>query len=125
MLRRGNEELGGLCLIWLMHAGLAVVLTAPIVLLSLGRVEWRWWEASVFVLPFVIWAMLFTSELSLGKSLANLGEPFYFGFAIPAAALLRVVMARRVPERLCGAILVAAVCGAAVAVFFLTPPLPE
>lgn len=120
------EEIGAIFLIWLTHAGFAGVLSAPVVLLGRRRVHWRAWESLVLVLPFTIWSVLMFSELATGKkSLANLGEPFYFAAAIPVAALIRVALGSRVSERVCAGSLIAAVCFVAVGVFFFVPPLPE
>lgn len=120
------KELGAILFIWLMQAGLAVVLSAPVVLLSRTRVHWRLWETLVLVLPFVIWTVLMFSPLSTGrKSLANLGEPLYLAVAIPLAALIRVGIGSRVPQRACASGLIGVVCIVAPAVFFLVPALPE
>lgn len=120
------EEFGAMMWIWATHAGIAGVLSAPIVFLGRKRVHWRVWELLVLVLPFMVWSGLMFSELSTGKkSLANLGEPFYFAVAIPVAALVRVAVGARIPERACAGSLIALICLVAGAVFFLVPPLPE
>ncbi len=120
------KEAEAILLIWLMHAAVAAVLTAPVVLLGRKRVHWRPWEAIVIVLPFAVWGVLMFSPLSTGsKSLANLGEPFYFAGAIPVAALLRVGLGSRVPQSACAALLIGVICALAGAVFFLVPALPE
>lgn len=120
------EELGAILLIWLLHVVIAGVCTAPVVLLGRRRVRWQPWELLVFVLPFTVWAVLMFSDLSTGrKSLANLGEPFYFAAAVPVAALVRVAVGLRISARACAGGLIAGVCGVAVGVFFLVPALPE
>lgn len=120
------EETGAIFLIWLMHAALAGVLSAPVVHFGRRRVHWRSWELLALVLPFTIWSVLMFSELAIGKkSLSNLAEPFYFAAAIPVAALIRVALGSRMSERVCAGCLIAAVCLVAVGVFFLVPPLPE
>lgn len=120
------NEAGAIFLIWLMHAAVAIVSTAPVVLLGRKRVHWRPWELTALILPFVVWTALMFSPLATGnKSLANLGEPFYFACAIPLAALLRVGIGSGVPESACAALLIGLVCTLAGVVFFLTPALPE
>ncbi len=117
---------GSITLIWLIHVAIAGALTTPIVLLGRRRVHWHLWELAAFVAPFGLWLLLMFSGLSAGrKSLANLGEPFYFSLAIPIVALARVAIGTRAAERVCAAVLVVIACGMAAAVFFIVPWLPE
>lgn len=111
--------------IWLMHAGIATTLSAPIFFFGRKRVHWQWWELSAFVLPFAIWLLFMSSEFSTKKSLANLMEPFYFSLAIPLAALLRVAVGTRISERFCAGVLIAVLCAVAAVVFLVVPSLPE
>ena len=120
------EEIGGLLLIWGIHAAIAAFVSAPIVFLGRKRVGWRYWELLVFALPFITWTSLMFSGLEAGrKSMSNLGEPFVFAFAIPVAAAVRVIIGRRASESVCGGTLIVLVCVFAVFVFFATPSLPE
>ena len=119
-------EFVALLWIWLVHAVVASVLSAPIVFFGRKRVHWRAWETLVLILPFLCWCLFMFSDLATGrKSLANLGEPFFFALAIPVGALIRVAVSRRVPESACALGLIALVCAVALGVFFVTPPLPE
>lgn len=119
------EEFGAILSIWFVHAVIAAVPSAPIVYFGRHRVHWRAWELLVLVVPFAVWWLLMSSELSLGKSLANLGEPFYFAVAVPVATVVRVAIGSRVDERTSAGVLIAGVCVVAVAAFFIVPPLPE
>ncbi len=119
------EEFNAMFLIWLIHVGIAAALSAPIVFFGRKRVHWRSWELLTLVLPFCTWLCLDQSELSLGKSLANLGEPFFFSLAIPVAALVRVAVGTKVNEKIFAGVLIAVLCGVAAAVFFVVPSLPE
>jgi hypothetical protein len=65
------------------------------------------------------------SELSVGKSLANLGECIYMSFVFPLVALLRLAIGRTSQRRAFSAGLLILLCIAAVGVFFFTPALPE
>ena len=115
-----------LTLVWLVYAGLAAALSAPVIFFGRKRVHWHWWELSAFLLPFVAWSLLMFSELATGrKSLANLAEPFYFSLAVPVAAGARVLAGDRVAERICAASLIALLCGVAAVMFFLIPSWPE
>ena len=106
------------------QASLALVLTAPTVFFSRRRVAWQSWELLVFLLPFVIWIAL-ESFGGRSKSISNIGELLGISLAIPIAALVRVALAKRVPQTLLAIVLFAAVCAVAVATYFLTPFLPE
>ena len=113
-------------IIWLMHVGIAAVPSAPIVFFGRERVHWRSWELLALVIPFTVWMCLMYSDLSTGwKSLSNLAEPFFFSLAVPLAALARVAVGTKVNEKWFAGLLIAALCGAAAAVFFLVPSLPE
>jgi len=119
------EEFNAMLIIWLIYAGLAAVPSVPIIFFGRKRIHWRTWELLALVIPFAVWMCLMFSELSTGKSLANLGEPFFFSLAVPAAALARVAVGTRVNEKIFAGILIAALCGVAAAVFFMVPSLPE
>ena len=120
------ELLDSMVRIWLVHAAIATVLSAPIVFFGRKRVDWQWWELSALVLPFTVWSLLLFSDLSIDrKTLANLGEPVCFSLAIPLAALARVALGTRVGQRVCAGCLISALCVTAAGVFFFVPPLPE
>ncbi len=113
-------------LVWLMHVVIGAVVSAPVIIFGRKRVHWHAWELAVFVAPFGVWLLLMFSEFSTGrKSLANLGEPFYFSLAVSIAALVRVVIGTRGDERICAWSLIVILCGVAAAVFFIVPSLPE
>src|SRR5437868_1002497 len=76
-----DPEWMGMLTIWSIHCVIGAVLSAPIVLLGVKRVHWGLLDLLAFLLPFAVWGTLMNLS-SNGKSLANLGEPFYFGFAI-------------------------------------------
>jgi hypothetical protein len=78
------------------------------------------------VIPFCVWVVLMLSPLSDGrKSLANPGEPVYISFAMPALALVRVVVGTKVSERIYPTSFLTVLCVVAAAVFFLVPLKPE
>jgi hypothetical protein len=120
---RGPEWMGMLS-IWGFHLVIGAVPSAPIVLLGRTRVHWSLVDLLALLLPFAVWGALcdFYSE---GKSLANLGEPFFFSFAIPVAALTRVIIGAHVNERACSISLVVLLSLVAAGVYWWTPALPE
>ena len=66
------------------------------------------------------------SPLATGrKSLANLGEPINISFAIPALALLALILGSRASVVTFGVVASIILCIVAAATFFFTPFLPE
>jgi hypothetical protein len=120
---RGPEWMGMLWL-WCIHLGIGAVLSAPVVVWGIGRVHWSLLDLLAFLLPFALWFAL-SQHFPIGKSLANFAEPLYFSFAIPVAALARIVVGARVPERACSVALVVLLCFVASGVYVWTPALPE
>ena len=112
--------IGGMIFVWSVHTVIAALLSAPIVFFGRKRVHWRWWELSALVLPFTVWLFLMLSDLATGrKSIANLGEPYYFSVVIPLAALARVSLGTRFHERVSSAVLIGILCAVAARVFSL------
>jgi hypothetical protein len=112
---------------WLMHFGIAALLTAPIVFMGRRRVRWQPWELSALIVPFTVWALLMVSDLSTRrKSLSNLfGEPIFFSLAIPIAAAFRVLLGSSVRESIFACGLIFSLCVLTAIVFFVAPSLPE
>jgi hypothetical protein len=111
---------------WLIHVGIAAVLSAPIVFFSRKRIHWHRYELLVFVIPFAIWFALCGFTGIRSKTLSNAAvEPAMFSLAVPIAALARVIVGTRISERACIASLIGAVSVVAVAIYFLVPGLPE
>jgi hypothetical protein len=118
------EEFRTFLWIWFVHAVIATVLSLPVIILGSRRVHWNRWDLSAFVLPFAVWLLLMAND-GQGKTLANLGEPFFFSFALPVAALVRVAIGTRVREVRCSISLLLLLCLVAIGVFFWTPALDE
>ena len=115
--------LSALLVFWLLHAAIALALSAPILFLGRKRVHWYLWESLAIILPFTVWAILFASPLSVGrKSVANLGEVFFLTIGVAVAALARVAIGSRLSERICASALIALLCVVAAATFFAVPP---
>jgi hypothetical protein len=120
------EAAGTLFLIWSAHAVIGAALSAPILFFGRKRIGWANWEFLALVVPFCLWAVLMLSPLSAGrKSLSNLGEPVYISFAMPALALLRIGVGRRLSERVYAASFITVLCVVAATVFFMVPFKPE
>jgi hypothetical protein len=120
---RGPEWLGMLE-IWGVHSAIGAVLSVPVVLMGRRRVHWGLLDLLAFLLPFAVWLALLNASL-VGKSLANLGEPIYFGLAIPVAALVRVIVGAHIEERACSIGPVGVLSLVAAGVYWWTPSLPE
>jgi hypothetical protein len=111
--------------LWVAHAVIGLVLSSPILFFGRKRAKWEWWELIAVMIPFSLWFGLMFSDLSVGKSLANLGECFHISFAMPVVAFMRVWVGGTSHQRLYAAALIGVLCGVAAGAFFLTPPLPE
>jgi hypothetical protein len=120
---RGRDVMGTLE-IWGLHSVIGAALAAPIVFVGRKRVHWGVLDLLAFLLPFAAWGAL-CNYSSQGKSLANLVEPLCFAFAIPVAALTRVILGVHVEERACSISLVVLLSLVAAGVYWWTPPLPE
>lgn len=120
------EKISILFSIWVIFSIPAALLAGLVIFFGRHRVDPKGWDALIFVVPFGIWACLISSDLSVDqKSLGNLGEPIYFMVAIPVAALVRVVVGRRLPQTPFAVALIVLVSIIAIATFFTVPPLPE
>ncbi|HKI70531.1 MAG TPA: hypothetical protein VKA67_13155 [Verrucomicrobiae bacterium] len=120
------ETVGTVFLIWTAHAVIGAGLSAPILFIGRKRIGWANWELAALIIPFCVWLALMLSPLSAGrKSLANIGEPVYISFAMPVLALLRVLWARRISEKVYAAIFLTALCVVAAIVFFMISLKPE
>ena len=111
--------------LWITHATIALVLASPVLFFGRRRARWESWELLAVILPFALWMGLMFSNLSTGKSLANLGECIYISFGLPVVAFIRVWAGGTTRQRGCAAALIGVLCGVAAGAFFLTPPLPE
>jgi hypothetical protein len=120
---RGPEWLGMLQ-IWAVHSAIGALLSVPVVLMGRRRVHWGLSDLLAFLVPFAVWLALMNAS-SVGKSLSNLGEPIYFGLAIPVAALVRVIVGAHFEERACSIGLVSLLSLGAAGVYWWTPSLPE
>ncbi len=123
VVRRGPEFMSILW-IWVVHSVIGALLSAPVVFFGRKRVHWSVLDLVVFLLPFAGWVALMNAS-SIGISLANLGEPIFFSFALPLAALVRAIVGDRVEERTCSISLVALLSLVAASVYWWTPTLPE
>jgi hypothetical protein len=110
--------------IWLYHTAIGASLSAPVIFFGRKRVHWSLLDLLAFFIPFGAWVSLMKVS-DAGKGLANLAEPFFFSFAIPVAALVRVIVGARVKERACTIGLVALLSLVAAGVYRWTPILPE
>ena len=110
---------------WLIRAGIAAVLSAPIIYFSRKRIHWHKGELAVLVIPFLIWILCGFIGV-LPKSLSNAFiEPAMISVAVPIAALARVALGARISEKVCSISLIGAVTVVAICLYFIVPCLPE
>jgi hypothetical protein len=112
--------------IWLIHTVVGAALSAPVLWFGRKRIAWTDWDLLALVIPFCVWLLLMLSPLSSDqKSLANIGEPIYISFAMPAAALLRVALNQHLSRVANTLLVIGVLCGVAIGTFFLVPMKPE
>jgi hypothetical protein len=110
------------------YLAISVLGSVPIILLGWAskRVHWRPLDGLAVLLPFVTWlALRYSGLATVPKNWTNVAEPIYFSFAVPVAALVRVLVGTRIRESVCSASLIAWTCFVAAMVLFFMPPLPE
>lgn len=89
------------------------------------RVTWFKWEYTIIIVPYLIWVLFIMIE-DKGKSLSNaVAEPFYLGCGVALACVARVVIGKKWKERTLAVSLFAAICLLGVALWGMTPTLPE
>jgi hypothetical protein len=110
--------------LYLLHVLAAVTFSAPVVVLGRNRAKWRLADLAALVVPFGVWLACILVD-STGKSLSNIGECFAISLAMPLAALGRVVTGPLKHQYIWSGALLAALCLVSVAVYCLTPSLPE
>jgi hypothetical protein len=112
--------------IWMIQAAIGATLSAPILFLGRKRIGWANWELLALIVPFCVWMILMLSPLAANrKSIANLGDAFDIGLAMPVLALIRVAIGKKITERVYAISFISTLCVVAAAIFFLVPFLPE
>ena len=110
---------------WLLFLIPAAPVAAACWFFGRARVTWFKWEYALLIAPYLVWILLVAIE-DTGKSLSNaVGEPFFLGCSVALACLVRVVVGKREKEKVLAGGLFAACCLAAIALWALTPSLPE
>jgi hypothetical protein len=110
-------------ILWILHIFVAGVVVAPLIALAPSRASWKQWEMSVFVVPFLVWAILLYSNLRI-KAFANLLECFIISGAIALAGVIRLISGPRTSPML-SASLLTGVTSVAVLCYLLVPCLGE
>ena len=99
--------------VWLLYLLAAVPLSLAIWYFGRKRVEFRWWELSVLILPFAVWLGVSTWSSS-GKGLGNfILEPLLLGGAVPIAAVIRVIVGGAINPKLTACTLMFVICALA------------
>ena len=114
--------MGFVVMIWAVHAGVAAILSLPVLVFGRRRVHWYFWELLALILPFCVWAcMFYWCGPSRHKGIGNVlfGEPVLLGLAIPLAG----GRGCDADERVRAAIVLVGLCGVGPLVFFVTPNL--
>ncbi len=107
--------------LWIVHVAAALGFGLPAWLLDRRRL--RALDGSLFVVPFGLWTAMMLAEV-YPKTLGNLAEAAFLGATIGVTLLLRMLTRSPEPRSRSWAHLAVA-CLVAVAIYLLTPALPE
>ena len=113
---------------WLIHACVAAVVVAPVLICTRKRVHWRSWELLSLIIPFCVWATSFfiACTYTNWKTLSNAAaEPEILGLALGVGAVARVALSTHISERRAALITLVGMCVVADAVFWIVPGLEE
>ena len=111
-------------MLWFYHLLPALALSLPIWLRAHDRAKWVWWDFSVLIFPYSVWATLFALDLR-PKSMANFGEALYLGCVIPLAAVIRATVGSKIRPRWMAGVVVLAFCAIAFLLYWFIPIQPE
>src|SRR5262249_15594398 len=108
---------------WLIYSLPAALLSLPLWFLGRKRAQFRLWELSVLVVPFIIWVACFLL-LSRNKSLGNIVEAPILGGATALAVLIRVIIGRKLNRITVATSLIGLVSVVAVLLAAMFPQVP-
>ena len=108
---------------WLIYFLAAASLSLPLWFLGRKRAQFRLWELSVLVVPFIIWVACF-QLLSSNKSLGNIVEAPILGGATALAVLIRVTIGGKLNRITVATSLIGLVCVVAVLLAAMFPQVP-
>ena len=112
-------------LLWLAFLVPALPVGAACRFFGRRRTTWFQWEYTLLVAPFAIWSLLIMISAK-GKSLSNaVAEPFFLGCGVALICIARVVIGKILNEKTLAISLFTFVCLLAIALWKLTPMLPE
>ena len=111
--------------LWLVFLLMGIVVCGPVWFLGKRRIQWTWRDYIVLVLPLTLWIILIVIN-GAGKSLTNaVIEPFWLGCSVPIAPLTRLIIGKRVNQKLLAISLLVILCLVATGLWMFVPCLPE
>ena len=118
------ETLGIAWYLGVLPAGLAVALSALVIVRWRARMQWRNWEWISLVAPVAIWWALALLDIR-GKSLANLIEVWVIALAVPVCVAARALIGTRVGPSVAARGMAWTLGAVAIGVYLFVPVLPE
>lgn len=118
------EMLGIMLVCWFLYLVPLIPVAAPTWFYGQKRVQWNRWDFALAALPFAIWAILMMVDAT-GKSLSNLVEAAYLGCIAIPVPIVRVVVGKKLNQKLLAFVLLIGVCLVAVGLWAFSPGLPE
>jgi hypothetical protein len=101
-----------------------LLVAGPVWFFGRRRVQWDRWDFAIVLLPLAVWVAAMTVN-DTGKSLSNLVEAMYLGCMASLAPTVRVVVGRRINQKLLAIGLLVGVCLVAIGLWAFVPGLPE
>ena len=106
------------------HVLVVIVLTGPLILWARKRVRWFAWELLAGVLPFGLWMSAWLSGVAWGGPGSMLVQWAMLTLLIPTAAMLRLMLRTRPGQPKIAALMLPALCAAALLLSRLSLPEP-
>ena len=106
--------------------GLAIAVSAFVIVRWRERMQWRKWEWFSLALPVAIWWALMNLYIDVAaKSLTNLYEGFVIALAVPLCVAIRAFIGARIRPSVASRGLAWTLVAVAIGVYLLVPALPE
>jgi hypothetical protein len=106
---------------WLLYLLPAVPLSLALWYFGRKRAQFKWWELSAFVLPFIVWLVLSALSTKNKGLWSPMVEVFILGCTVPVAALIRVTVGRAVNRSLMESSLIFMICALAILLGIMIP----
>ena len=105
--------------LYLLYAGPALVLCAPLWLLGRKKVTWFKGEFLILVVPWILYFVALKISQSPAENAGYLFYPFIFGCATPLVPMIRIVLGEKINQKAVAAITLIFFCAIIVSIPFI------